>query len=389
VTKASDSSERESGELIDRVRAAVIRHRLATPIVFGDVVIEQREFAVVRMESESGVAGMAYGLTRDGPVTEIVMRSISPIYVGASANEPEATFYRALWANHGVHAAGIGMRALSIVDLAAWDLAARLAGEPICRYLGGQSAAMPVVGVVGYPPSVGPVDVATQVGRLWSRGWRRFKVPIAPTVDRSIERLIAAREAAPDGWFCLDANMAFRSVEEALDFERRIHHLRLGWLEDMIPPGDARSVAAIRRGSSTPIAMGDDQGGSYHPEALLTADAVDVLRVDATTNGGVTGLRTVLEQARVAGVQVSPHMYPHVHSRLLPGLGFHDVAIEWGLPGTGVHPMDDALPQPVVADGVMEPLEEDSGFGTLVVPGWIDQQDVDDPDGLVTDLRAI
>jgi DNA polymerase len=37
--------------------------------------------------------------------------------------------------------------------------------------------------------------------------------------------------------------------------------------------------------------MGDEQGGSYHPQALLRFDAVDVNRVDATTNGGITRLR--------------------------------------------------------------------------------------------------
>lgn len=379
---------RVGADRIVRIRAATIRHHLSTPVVFGSVVIKQREFALVRVESEGGLAGMAYALTRDGPVREIVTRTIAPAYVGAPADNPERAFYHALWSNHGVHAAGVGMRALSIVDLAAWDLAARLSGKPISRHLGVAAAAMPVIGVVGYPPSIGPEETAQQVRSLWDEGWRRFKIPIAPTLSQSIDRLAAAREAAPDGWFCFDANMAFRTVEEVLSFERQVRHYNLGWLEDVIPPGDASSVAAIRRGASTPIAMGDDQGGSYHPEALLAADAVDVLRVDATTNGGVTRLRTVLEQARTAGVQVSPHMYPHVHSRLLSALGYVNAPIEWGVPGTGVHPMDDPLPQPVVSGGLMKPLEEAPGFGTLVVPDWIAEQEVDDPAGLVADIRA-
>ena len=102
--------------------------------------------------------------------------------------------------------------------------------------------------------------------------------------------------------------------------------------------------------------MGDEQGGSYHPAGAAGLDAVDVLRIDPTTNGGITGMRRVLDQPAGAGDAVAPHMYPHLHSQVLPALGATEVPIEWGVPGTGVHPMDDCLDQPVVGDGLMDPL---------------------------------
>jgi L-alanine-DL-glutamate epimerase-like enolase superfamily enzyme len=376
-----------ASERIVVVRTLTIRHLLPTPISFGSWVIRHREFALVRIESESGEVGMAYCLTRDGPLREIVQRSIAPIYVGAPADDPERAFYQALWSNHAVHAAGIGMRALSVVDIAAWDLSARLSNRSIASLLGGSTAGLPVTAIVGYPPTIGPAETAEQVSRLWTEGWRRFKLPIAPSVHASVARLTAAREAAPEGWIGFDANMAFRSVDEVLEFERQVRPLKLGWLEDVVPPGDAGMVRAVRQGSEVPIAIGDDQGGSYHPEALLAAAAIDVLRVDATTNGGVTRLRPILEQAREAGVQVSPHMFPHVHSQLLPALGFTDVPIEWGIPGSGVHPMDDSLAQPLISEGMMAPLNEAPGFGELVSLDWIEGQEIQDPDGVLDDLR--
>jgi len=158
--------------------------------------------------------------------------------------------------------------------------------------------------------------------------------------------------------------------------------LKLGWIEDVVPPGNANMVAEVRKGSETPVAMGDEQGGSYHPEALLAASAVDILRVDATTNGGITGLNRVLTLAKNAGVKVSPHMFPHFHSRLLPIFGWKDVPIEWGVPGTGVHPMDDGLEQPTLKDGLMQPLKQGFGFGNIVDRRWIlTQKEVSDPDG--------
>ena len=180
--------------------------------------------------------------------------------------------------------------------------------------------------------------------------------------------------------------MVLRSSEAVLDFEKRIRDLKLGWIEDVVPPGDAGMVARVRAGSKTPVAMGDEQGGSYHPEALLTAGAVDVIRVDATTNGGVTGLKKSLERARNAQVKVSPHMFPHLHSRLLPIFGFKDVPIEWGIPGTGVHPMDDGLEQPVIENGMMKPLTTTVGLGKLVDYEWITAQQVTDQLGALEQI---
>ena len=340
--------------------------------------MDHREFALVRVDLSDGSSGFAYGLTRDGPVASIVERSIAPCYVGKELNDPKAMFYEALWTNHAVHAAGIGMRALSLVDIACWDAFARSSGKSFGELLGGETTSLPATAIVGYPPTMSPDALAAQIAELQEQGWRRFKVPISPDLELSEARLRAARKATPEGWLGFDINLVLRTSEAVLEFESKIRDLNLGWIEDVVPPGDAEMVARVRRGSKTPVAMGDEQGGSYHPEALLTAEAVSVLRVDATTNGGISGLTRVLERARGAHVQVSPHMFPHLHSRLLPILGHKDVPIEWGIPGTGVHPMDDRLEQPIIKDGRMLPLNPSVGLGKIVDLDWIRAQEVTD-----------
>lgn len=375
-----------NADRIARVRVATIHHTLEVPIVFGSWVMRHREFALVRIDAESGLSGFAYCLTRDGPVASLVARTIAPVYVGRDVADPERSFYAALWANNAVHAAGIGMRALSVVDIAAWDLAAKAAGQDIAGYLGGARPRMLVTGIVGYPPSISPQATVDQMTGLWDAGWRRFKLPIAPSPDESIARLEAAREAFPEAWLGIDNNFYSKTAAEAITFGNRLDGLGLGWFEDVVPPGDAAKVAEIRAAIATPVAMGDEQGGSYHPQALLAFDAVDVLRVDATTNGGITRLREVLSMAGEKGVAVAPHMFPHVHGQVLGALGLTETPIEWGIPGTGVHPMDDSLVQPVVRDGRMDPLPALPGLGVLVDPAWIAAQHVIDPDGLMADL---
>lgn len=373
---------------ISAVDVMTIAAQLPAPVIFGEWIMHTREFALVRVRTDAGVNGYSYTLTRDGAVAEQIRKTIARVYVGTPISERERTFTIAWRRSLASHAAGIGLRALSIVDLACWDAAAKLADRSIAEFLGGHNAPMPATAIIGYPPgTMGPRETGAQTAKLYAAGWRRFKAPIAATPERTAGRLRAARAAAPDAWLGMDAAWVYEDVETAASFIESIPDVGLGWFEDVFPPGDAGILRRLRDRINVPIAMGDEQGGIYYPEALIAARAVDIIRVDLTCMGGITGGRRVIEQVLDAGLAFAPHMFPHVHSQVMAGLGHTDVPIEWGIPFTGVHPMDDPLPQPtILADGRMAPLPEEPGFGRLVDPDWIRDQPHDDPDGVLDDL---
>jgi L-alanine-DL-glutamate epimerase-like enolase superfamily enzyme len=185
----------------------------------------------------------------------------------------------------------------------------------------------------------------------------------------------------------MDAAWIFRSVDDAARFLNDVRPVRLGWFEDVFPPGDAEIVAQLKaRSGGTPIAMGDEQGGSYYPEALIQRDAVDIVRIDLTCMGGLTRARPLIHACETAGVAFSPHMFAHVHSQVFGALGY-DVPIEWGVPGTGVDQYADSLARPTLAEGgLMEPFPPEPGFGQLYNSSWLLDQDADDPDGLIAEL---
>jgi L-alanine-DL-glutamate epimerase-like enolase superfamily enzyme len=373
--------------LITAVGVMTVRSLLPVTINFGPWVMEHREFALCRIEADDGQVGTAFVYTRDGPLAAFVRQNIAHQYVGQPYQDPAALHWRAAFSNNAVLASGLGLRALSLVDLATWDLAARAYGRSIAAYLGGELRPLPATAIIGYPPQLTPDEVGEQVAALHAAGWRRFKQPIAGTLDATRARLWAAREAmGPDCWLGMDCNWVFRSAAEAIDFARSIEDVNLGWIEDIVPPGDARMVAEIRAGAGIPVAMGDEQGGSYHPESLLAHRAVDVARIDVTTNGGITRLRRILSDIEAAGVRFAPHMFAHVHSRVFAALGYVDTPIEWGVPGSGVDQYADSLPQPVVRDGRMDPLTDGPGLGAQVNREWIAEQIVDDPDHVMERL---
>lgn len=370
------------------VDVMTIAAQLPAPVVFGEWIMHTREFALVRVRTDAGVDGYSYTLTRDGAVAEQIRKTIARVYVGTDIGDRERTFMIAWRRSLASHVAGIGLRAMSIVDLACWDAAAKLADQPIAEFIGGRNAPMPATAIIGYPPgTMGPEETGAQTAGLYAAGWRRFKAPIAATPERSAGRLRAARAAAKDAWLGMDAAWIYEDVDTAAAFIESIPDVGLGWFEDVFPPGDAGIIRRLRDRIDVPIAMGDEQGGLYYPEALISAGGVDVIRVDLTCMGGITRGRRVIEQVLEAGLAFAPHMFPHVHSQVMAGLGHTAVPIEWGIPFTGVHPMDDPLPQPtILPGGFMAPLDEAPGFGRLVDADWARSQPHDDPGGILLGL---
>jgi len=374
-----------SQSTITDVSVATIQGQLPAPVIFGDWVMKQREFVVVRLRTTSGHEGWAFTLTRDGAAAEQIRKTIAQVYIGTELGDREKTYRIAKGRTYGSHSAGIGLRALSLVDLAAWDAAAKMADRSIAEFLGGKAAPMPATAIVGYPPALMPPEkIGDQVRGLYAEGWRRFKAPMGVTLAESEARLRAARVAAPDAWLGTDLVWMFAEVDQAADYADRIADLDMGCIEDIFPPGNAGKLARLRKRVKMPIWQGDEQGGSYYPEALILAESVDRVRVDLTCMGGITGGRAIIDECLAANVDFGPHMFAHVHSQVFSAWGFDDKPVEWGVPWTGVDPYADSLVQPeIVEGGLMKALPSKPGFGNMLNRDWALSQPHHDPDHLL------
>ena len=102
--------------------------------------------------------------------------------------------------------------------------------------------------------------------------------------------------------------------------------------------------------------MGDEQGGAYHPEALVWRTPSTSCGSTRRPTAAITGLRRVVRE--LGERDFTTHMFPHVHSRLFSALGFEGEPIEWGITGNGVDQVSDTFTRPVVDDGWMEPLPQ-------------------------------
>ncbi|WP_411278063.1 mandelate racemase/muconate lactonizing enzyme family protein [Gaiella sp.] len=299
------------------IRVGTATLPLPAPLRLGQMTIQEREYAAVEVETDDGIIGKAYCLTRNGPVAACVERLIAPVIVG---RQPDA---EALWddcsrANVAVGRTGLVVKALGLVDVALWDIAAQVAGVPLWQHLGASTPTAPVMMVAAYPiAGRDPESLAEDVIRYARAGYGLLKIARDPDPARMRRLLEHAAAGLPDGArLVVDGGYVWRSSDEALAEVALWGATPLAWLEDPLVPEDAEGCAAIRRLGPYPVGVGDEVSHIGTFRALLDADALDVLRLDVLAIGGVTPARRAQALAVEHNVPVSFHVYPEVSIHL-------------------------------------------------------------------------
>jgi L-alanine-DL-glutamate epimerase-like enolase superfamily enzyme len=215
------------------------------------------------------------------------------------------------------------MRAISLVDIALWDVQAQRAQLPLWRLLGGLQSDLPVSIVSGYlSEDSAPESVAEMVLEHASVGYRYLKVARAadPTLTSRLLALVHDRMPAPSQ-VVVDGLWVWRTAREAAEeISSWSEHDRLAWIEDPFPPEEIELCADLRKICPVPLGLGDELTDRRVFQALLAAEAIDVVRVDATSIGGISGAVRVMHLAAANGRDIAPHFYPEVHVHCAAGL---------------------------------------------------------------------
>src|SRR3954454_21344642 len=134
---------------IAEVRAVTTQLDLPRPLQLGSMHIAHRAYAVVTVRTESGLVGKAFALSRDAPVAAVANEQLAPVLVGRDSDLVAARFDDCFRATIASGRVGVVMRALSLVDVALWDLKGQRAGLPLWRLLGGFAPEVPAMIVGG------------------------------------------------------------------------------------------------------------------------------------------------------------------------------------------------------------------------------------------------
>ena len=297
---------------VRRVEAFVFRCPIAVPVVTSFGTMRDRPMVLVRVEDDQGVVGWgeawcnfpSVGAEHRARLVESVM---APLLQGQRFDSPEAAFKRLTEAT-AVLAIQSGERgpvsqAIAALDIAMWDGAARRAGVPLWRMLGGASPSVRVY-ASGLNPD-GAVEVA--LARR-AEGYAAFKLKIGFGAARDIANLRALRGAlGRDTPLMVDANQGW-TLDQALETVASFAEFGLDWLEEPLRADRPwREWQELQRSTKIPLAAGENFADDAAFTTALDVGALRVIQPDMAKWGGFTGCAPVARGILVAGQRFCPH----------------------------------------------------------------------------------
>jgi L-alanine-DL-glutamate epimerase-like enolase superfamily enzyme len=219
-------------------------------------------------------------------------------------------------------------RAWSLLEIGLHDLRSQAVGWPLWQLLGGWPRRVPIQIVEGYA-LVGESDdaFAERLAARAAEGFRLIKIEAAhyQKADELLSRLAAFRRRAGDGpQLVLDFVWAWKDVKSKQRLLDALADLGIAWIEDSFDRTAVDRYRELRGASRVAIGCGDEATRQADLLALIEGGAVDVIRADATTVGGIAAVRRVTETAAAHGIRASLHEHPEVHEHCVFGFGASD-----------------------------------------------------------------
>jgi L-alanine-DL-glutamate epimerase-like enolase superfamily enzyme len=206
---------------------------------------------------------------------------------------------------------GVCSNAIAAVDVALWDLKARILGIPLVQLFGAARYEVPIYGSGGFT-TYSLERLSSQLGR-WAQDdgcqWVKMKVGSQPECD--FERVRVVRAAIGDADLMVDANGAF-DRKQALLFAEKAAMIGVVWFEEPVSSDDLDGLRLIRDKAlnGLEIAAGEYGYDLFYFKRMMDQGAVDVLQADATRCCGYTGFLAVASLADAQPLPLSAHTAP-------------------------------------------------------------------------------
>ena len=268
---------------------------------------------IVELFSDSGHVGIGNAALAPRIAKQIIDLYLKPLLIGKDPFDNEFLWQHMYRQTLAFGRKGIGMVAISAVDIAIWDLIAKTCKQPVFRLLGGRTKQrIPVYASKLYSQKL--ECLAAEARGYKDQGYRAMKMRFgwgpadgAAGIERNLDLLRTIREVI--GYevdLMADAYMGW-----TLDYARRMLPLlepfRLRWLEEPVIPDDLAGYAELKSLGIVPIAGGEHEFTLYGFREMLERRALDYIQFDTNRVGGITQARKIAALAEAHSVPVIPH----------------------------------------------------------------------------------
>jgi L-alanine-DL-glutamate epimerase-like enolase superfamily enzyme len=259
--------------------------------------------------------GWTYG---SAACATIVQELLAEVVIGRDALAVPGTWEAMVRAVRNATRAGAVGYAISAVDVALWDLKARMLDLPLADLFGVVHHAVPVYGSGGFT-TYSDEQLATQL-TTWTRDQQipRVKIKIGQSwgaaPERDLYRVRQARKLiGPDVALYVDANGGYQR-KQAIQLSRELTEAGVTWFEEPVSSDDLDGLREVRDQSGPEVAAGEYGTDIGYFQRMCAAGAVDCLQIDATRCGGYTEWLRAAAVAAAQGLTVSGHCAPNLHA---------------------------------------------------------------------------
>lgn len=260
-----------------------------------------------------GQSGLGY--TYGHPACATLIRDkLAGIIEGHDALAVRGGWLKMIEAIRNLGRPGISSMAIAAVDVAMWDLKARLLDMPLVALIGAVRSEVPVYGSGGFT-SYSSEQLQRQLSDWVGSGISRMKMKIGREPERDIDRIRLAREAVgPAAELYVDANGAY-ARKQALAMAEAFTAYGVSWYEEPVSSDDLPGLRLLRDRvpGGVEIAAGEYGYDLGYFRRMLEAGAVDVLQADLTRCAGISGFLDVAVLCDAHQVALSSHTAPALH----------------------------------------------------------------------------
>lgn len=290
--------------------------RLRAPIPKEDQVFSRsgirstRSTTLVQVQTDEGITGLG-SCSGNGELLEFIIdRVLKPLIVGMDPTGIDAIWDKAY--TRGGHkefgTRGIGVVALSGIDIALWDILGKVRDVPLHQLLGGKCRdKVPVYATALYPEE--PAKVAAKARAFADQGFHGVKIKVGFDLSQDVRIVNAVRrELGADFVVMTDANQGY-TLDVALQAAAGFSEAGAFWLEEPLFVEDVAGHATLRERSKVPIAVGENLQTCAAFRDFVASGAVDFLQPDVARAGGVTEIRKIAELAAKQRLPISFHTW--------------------------------------------------------------------------------
>ncbi len=310
-------TEAPSGVEVDRLTVSAYRVPTETQPE-SDGTLEWDSTTMVVVEVEAGdQTGLGYTYASAATATAIESK-LAGVVEGADPLRPGAAWAEMQTQTRNAGRPGAIAMAISAVDIALWDLKARLLDVSLADLLPRFHRGAPVYGSGGFT-SYSDDELRRQAAAWRASGFSSVKIKVGRHPAEDPGRLGIVREAVgPDVELMVDANGAWTRKQALAEMERLGSELGVTYVEEPLTSEDLEGLRLLRdRGpAGMAVAAGEYAWDLTYLHGLLEAEAVDILQADVTRVGGVTNMLRADALCKGRSMPFSAHCAPAVSAHV-------------------------------------------------------------------------